>query len=211
MDLEKLYLRMWEHHSNGNKPEHLVHTVEASENAWTTNHTSFFQKLQPCPHSIFFFFFFAILSSPLWSSYWPPSSFTDIWTLLRRSQLMDTFTPLPWPPPPCLCLLHICISWARLSLALSGPTSEAHLECILSVNMRTAIAPSYPLSSQSSGFYFSLIIVHTDLCANCEENTRLPFRWSIYKCECCVLTCYCKNIGCYCSLGCLKMILMHDE
>lgn len=73
MDLEKLYLRMWEHHSNGNKPEHLVHTVEASENAWTTNHTSSFQKLQPCPHSIFFIFiflfFFAILNSPLWSSY----------------------------------------------------------------------------------------------------------------------------------------------
>uniref|UniRef100_A0A3Q4AYD1 UDP-N-acetylglucosamine--peptide N-acetylglucosaminyltransferase 110 kDa subunit n=1 Tax=Mola mola TaxID=94237 RepID=A0A3Q4AYD1_MOLML len=33
MDLERLYLQMWEHHSNGNKPEHLVQTVETSENA----------------------------------------------------------------------------------------------------------------------------------------------------------------------------------
>lgn len=33
MDLERLYLQMWEHHSNGNKPEHLVQTVEASETA----------------------------------------------------------------------------------------------------------------------------------------------------------------------------------
>lgn len=33
MDLERLYLQMWEHHSNGNKPDHLVQTVEASENA----------------------------------------------------------------------------------------------------------------------------------------------------------------------------------
>uniref|UniRef100_A0AAX7U7Y6 UDP-N-acetylglucosamine--peptide N-acetylglucosaminyltransferase 110 kDa subunit n=1 Tax=Astatotilapia calliptera TaxID=8154 RepID=A0AAX7U7Y6_ASTCA len=35
MDLERLYLQMWEHHSNGNKPDHLVkhQAVEASENA----------------------------------------------------------------------------------------------------------------------------------------------------------------------------------
>lgn len=33
MDLERLYLQMWEHHSNGSKPEHLVQTVETSENA----------------------------------------------------------------------------------------------------------------------------------------------------------------------------------
>ncbi|XP_027132269.1 UDP-N-acetylglucosamine--peptide N-acetylglucosaminyltransferase 110 kDa subunit isoform X11 [Larimichthys crocea] len=33
MDLERLYLQMWEHYSNGNKPEHLVQTVETSENA----------------------------------------------------------------------------------------------------------------------------------------------------------------------------------
>lgn len=33
MDLERLYLQMWEHHSNGRKPEHLVQTVETSENA----------------------------------------------------------------------------------------------------------------------------------------------------------------------------------
>uniref|UniRef100_A0A665UAI9 UDP-N-acetylglucosamine--peptide N-acetylglucosaminyltransferase 110 kDa subunit n=1 Tax=Echeneis naucrates TaxID=173247 RepID=A0A665UAI9_ECHNA len=35
MDLERLYLQMWEHHSNGSKPEHLVkfQTVENSENA----------------------------------------------------------------------------------------------------------------------------------------------------------------------------------
>uniref|UniRef100_A0A8D3BKP7 UDP-N-acetylglucosamine--peptide N-acetylglucosaminyltransferase 110 kDa subunit n=1 Tax=Scophthalmus maximus TaxID=52904 RepID=A0A8D3BKP7_SCOMX len=34
-ELEKLYLQMWEHHSNGNKPEHMVkfQTVETSENA----------------------------------------------------------------------------------------------------------------------------------------------------------------------------------
>lgn len=35
IDLERLYLQMWEHQSNGNKPEHLVklQTVETSENA----------------------------------------------------------------------------------------------------------------------------------------------------------------------------------
>uniref|UniRef100_A0A8C3AAD5 UDP-N-acetylglucosamine--peptide N-acetylglucosaminyltransferase 110 kDa subunit n=1 Tax=Cyclopterus lumpus TaxID=8103 RepID=A0A8C3AAD5_CYCLU len=35
IDLERLYLQMWEHHSNGKKPEALVnvHSVEASENA----------------------------------------------------------------------------------------------------------------------------------------------------------------------------------
>lgn len=35
MDLEKLYLQMWEHHANGNKPEPLVITqpIEASETA----------------------------------------------------------------------------------------------------------------------------------------------------------------------------------
>lgn len=35
IDLERLYLQMWEHNSNGNKPEHLVkfQTVETSENA----------------------------------------------------------------------------------------------------------------------------------------------------------------------------------
>nr|XP_043896138.1 UDP-N-acetylglucosamine--peptide N-acetylglucosaminyltransferase 110 kDa subunit isoform X5 [Solea senegalensis] len=34
-DLERLYLQMWEHHSNGNKPEHMVkfQTVETSENS----------------------------------------------------------------------------------------------------------------------------------------------------------------------------------
>uniref|UniRef100_A0A673C7X4 UDP-N-acetylglucosamine--peptide N-acetylglucosaminyltransferase 110 kDa subunit n=1 Tax=Sphaeramia orbicularis TaxID=375764 RepID=A0A673C7X4_9TELE len=35
MDLERLYLQMWEHHTNGSKPEHLVkfQAVETSENA----------------------------------------------------------------------------------------------------------------------------------------------------------------------------------
>lgn len=35
IDLERLYLKMWEHLSSGIKPEHLfkVHSVEASENA----------------------------------------------------------------------------------------------------------------------------------------------------------------------------------
>lgn len=34
-DLERLYLQMWEHHSNGNKPEHMFkfQTIEASESA----------------------------------------------------------------------------------------------------------------------------------------------------------------------------------
>lgn len=35
IDLERLYLQMWEHHSNGSKPDHLVKhlTVETSETA----------------------------------------------------------------------------------------------------------------------------------------------------------------------------------
>lgn len=37
MDLEKLYQLMWEHHSNGNKPDHLVklQPAEVTESAWT--------------------------------------------------------------------------------------------------------------------------------------------------------------------------------
>lgn len=66
MDLERLYLQMWEHHSNGSKPEHLVkfHTVETSETAWTGSKLFFFSFLpQPCPALPTFFFFLSSLAS----------------------------------------------------------------------------------------------------------------------------------------------------
>lgn len=34
MDLERLYLQMWDHYAAGNKPDHMIKPVEASESAW---------------------------------------------------------------------------------------------------------------------------------------------------------------------------------
>lgn len=33
MDLERLYLQMWDHYAAGNKPDHMIKPVEASESA----------------------------------------------------------------------------------------------------------------------------------------------------------------------------------
>lgn len=34
MDLERLYLQMWDHYAAGNKPDHMIKPVEDSESAW---------------------------------------------------------------------------------------------------------------------------------------------------------------------------------
>lgn len=34
MDLERLYLQMWDHYAAGNKPDHMIKPVETSESAW---------------------------------------------------------------------------------------------------------------------------------------------------------------------------------
>lgn len=109
IDLERLYLQMWEHHSNGKKPEPLVkiHSVETSESAWTGITMIYFpldpKHFPPLP-AFFFLFFFLPLSAPLlgmvsvhsssllqWLS--PSHSFTNNGTLLWKSQQMYTFSP----------------------------------------------------------------------------------------------------------------------
>lgn len=34
MELERLYLQMWEHYAAGNKPDHMIKPVEVTESAW---------------------------------------------------------------------------------------------------------------------------------------------------------------------------------
>lgn len=128
IDLERLYLQMWEHHSNGSKPEHLVkfQTVETSENAWTGStpisspfHPSHVQS--PLHHLLFITPAWMVIfhSSP------SPGMIVSISVIyyLRDSYLWRSLQMYNTPPPHQY-LSRICISWARWRLRLSGTLSE---------------------------------------------------------------------------------------
>lgn len=91
MDLERLYLQMWEHHSNGNKPEHLVQTVETSENAWNGSTPILFplnSTMSSPPHHLFYDHYLHF--SLEWSRLTPAISLID-WLHCSHSALIGLF------------------------------------------------------------------------------------------------------------------------
>lgn len=175
MDLERLYLQMWEHHSNGNKPEHLVQTVETSENAWNGSTPILFplnSTMSSPPHHLFYDHYPHF--SLEWSRLTPAISLID-WLHCSRSPLIGLFICIgayrcTLFPVTFVFASHVCISWARLSLRPTGTSSETPvLKHGILVSMKGLWMPCLPFSTWISGFYFSYV-VNTGLNAACARN-----------------------------------------
>lgn len=148
VDLERLYLKMWEHHSNGNKPEHLIQIVETTENAWTRRMLtlSLNTTMSTPPHHLLL----AFISTPIWNS--PLSTQSVSLNNLSICEGVCRWTNL-FPQHPS----HVCISWARLSLRLSGTSSETLLiKHNLLVSMRWLWMPCLPLEFTEQWILFFL-------------------------------------------------------
>lgn len=154
IDLERLYLQMWEHHSNGNKPEHLVkfQAVEASENSWT-GRTPISLPLQPV---------LTLISTIVWMVRFHSSPFLLNFCLFRSplllmgllfSRSLHMFTFVTHYTDRCLTSASAEPEWSWGIQATLLRLLSLNSKCFL-VSMKGLWMPFFPFGTWISGFSF---------------------------------------------------------